>query len=61
MKSTHNLVLCMSCFDPRNSFFTFNLEKLLRLAWYYPFEFSEVALSELESQLENFIFDGAHR
>ncbi|XP_042035000.1 zinc finger MYM-type protein 1-like [Salvia splendens] len=52
-----DLVLCMSCFDPRDLFSAFNLEKLLRLARYYPSEFSEVALSELKSQLENFIFD----
>ncbi|XP_047948935.1 zinc finger MYM-type protein 1-like [Salvia hispanica] len=52
-----DLVLCMSCFDPRDSFSAFDLEKLLRLARYYPSEFSEVALSELENQLENFIFD----
>ncbi|XP_042044499.1 uncharacterized protein LOC121790315 [Salvia splendens] len=52
-----DLVLCMSCFDPRDLFSAFDLEKLLRLARYYPSEFSEVALSELKSQLENFIFD----
>ncbi|XP_042051345.1 uncharacterized protein LOC121796590 [Salvia splendens] len=52
-----DLVLCMSCFDPRDLFSAFDLEKLLRLARYYPSELSEVALSELKSQLENFIFD----
>ncbi|XP_042009034.1 zinc finger MYM-type protein 1-like [Salvia splendens] len=52
-----DLVLCMSCFDPRDLFSAFDLEKLFRLARYYPSEFSEVALSELKSQLENFIFD----
>ncbi|XP_041995894.1 uncharacterized protein LOC121746024 [Salvia splendens] len=52
-----DLVLCMSCFDPRDLFSAFDLEKLLRLARYYPSEFSEVALSELKSQLVNFIFD----
>ncbi|XP_042065212.1 uncharacterized protein LOC121808683 [Salvia splendens] len=52
-----DLVLCMSCFDHRDLFSAFDLEKLLRLARYYPSEFSEVALSELKSQLENFIFD----
>ncbi|XP_042051277.1 uncharacterized protein LOC121796509 [Salvia splendens] len=33
-----------------------NHQKLLRLAKYYPSEFSEVTLYELESQLDNFIF-----
>ncbi|XP_042022937.1 zinc finger MYM-type protein 1-like [Salvia splendens] len=35
----------------------FDLEKLLRLASYYPSEFSGVALDELENQLQSFIFD----
>ncbi|XP_042009174.1 uncharacterized protein LOC121757742 [Salvia splendens] len=37
-----DLLLCMTCFDPRNSFSAFDSEKLLRLAKYYPSEFSEV-------------------
>ncbi|XP_042056226.1 zinc finger MYM-type protein 1-like [Salvia splendens] len=52
-----DLLLCMTCFDPRDSFSAFDSEKLLRLAKYYPSEFSEVTLYELESQLDNFIFD----
>ncbi|XP_042009255.1 uncharacterized protein LOC121757850 [Salvia splendens] len=52
-----DLLLCMTCFDHRDSFSTFDSEKLLRLAKYYPSEFSEVTLYELESQLDNFIFD----
>ncbi|XP_042041184.1 zinc finger MYM-type protein 1-like [Salvia splendens] len=51
-----DLLLCMSCFDPRDSFSAFDLEKLLRLASYYQLEFSGVALYELENQLESFIF-----
>ncbi|XP_057775196.1 uncharacterized protein LOC130994180 [Salvia miltiorrhiza] len=51
------LILCMSCLDPRDSFAGFDIEKLVRLAKFYPSEFSEVALYELESQLENFIVD----
>ncbi|XP_042065386.1 uncharacterized protein LOC121808890 [Salvia splendens] len=52
-----DLLSCMACFDPRDSFSAFDLEKLLRLASYYPSEFSGVALKELENQLESFIFD----
>ncbi|XP_042022997.1 uncharacterized protein LOC121770313 [Salvia splendens] len=52
-----DLLLCMACFDPRDSFSAFDLEKLLRLASYYPSEFSGVALDELENQLQSFIFD----
>ncbi|XP_041999736.1 uncharacterized protein LOC121749213 [Salvia splendens] len=51
-----DLLLCMTCFDPRDSFSAFDSEKLLRLAKYYLSEFSEVTLYELESQLDNFIF-----
>ncbi|XP_047961422.1 uncharacterized protein LOC125206177 [Salvia hispanica] len=52
-----DLLSCMACFDPRDSFSAFDLEKLLRLASYYPSEFFGVALKELENQLESFIFD----
>ena len=52
-----DLLSCMACFDPRDSFSAFDLEKLLRLASYYPSEFSGVALKELENQLESFIYD----
>ncbi|XP_042035085.1 uncharacterized protein LOC121781402 [Salvia splendens] len=52
-----DLLLCMTCFYSRDSFSAFDSEKLLRLAKYYPSEFSEVTLYELESQFDNFIFD----
>ncbi|XP_042041216.1 zinc finger MYM-type protein 1-like [Salvia splendens] len=52
-----DLLLCMACFDPRDSFSAFDLEKLLRLASYYPSKFYGVALDELENQLQSFIFD----
>ncbi|XP_047942832.1 zinc finger MYM-type protein 1-like [Salvia hispanica] len=52
-----DLLSCMACFDHRDSFSAFDLEKLLRLASYYPSEFSGVALKELENQLESFIYD----
>ena len=51
------LLLCMTCFDPRDSFSAFDSEKLLHLARYYPSEFSEVTLYELERKLETFIID----
>ncbi|XP_057989368.1 uncharacterized protein LOC131169188 [Hevea brasiliensis] len=52
-----NLLLCMACLDPKNSFSAFDTSKLIQLAKFYPCEFSLVALIELESQLENFVFD----
>ncbi|XP_057790843.1 uncharacterized protein LOC131007950 [Salvia miltiorrhiza] len=47
----------MACLDSRDSFSAFDVKKLVRLAKLYPSEFSEVTLHELESQLDNFIFD----
>lgn len=52
-----DLLLCMACFDPIDSFSAFNKDKLLQLAKFYTSEFSEVALYELENQLESFILD----
>ncbi|KAG8633695.1 hypothetical protein MANES_18G139666v8 [Manihot esculenta] len=52
-----NLLLCMAFLDPKNSFSTFDVSKLIELAKFYPCEFSPVALLKLESQLENFVFD----
>ncbi|KAL6569764.1 hypothetical protein OROMI_014278 [Orobanche minor] len=51
------LLLCMSCFDPKDSFYAFDTTKLLRLAKFYPSDFSEVDLYQLENQLQNFIVD----
>ncbi|KAL8481039.1 hypothetical protein ACS0TY_027539 [Phlomoides rotata] len=46
------LLLCMACFDLSDLFSAFD-----RLAEFYSSDFSEIALYELESQLENFIID----
>jgi hypothetical protein len=43
--------------NPRDSFFAFDKKKLIRLAEFYPLEFSPVQLLELDSQLENYILD----
>lgn len=51
------LLLCMACLDPRDSFSAFDKKKLLRLAEFYPSEFSETALLELDDQLGSFIVD----
>ncbi|KAJ9182094.1 hypothetical protein P3X46_006123 [Hevea brasiliensis] len=52
-----NFLLCMVFLDPKDSFSAFNISKLIQLAKFYPCEFSPVALIELGSQLENFVFD----
>ncbi|XP_025704070.2 uncharacterized protein [Arachis hypogaea] len=51
------LLLCIACLNPSDSFFAFDKEKLLRLAEFYPHEFSSTQLLALDSQLENFILD----
>ena len=51
------LLLCMVCLDPVNSFSTYDKTKLLRFIEFYPNEFSAVKLIVLEHQLDNYILD----
>jgi hypothetical protein len=57
METTTELLMCMSCLDPNNSFSAFNIDKLLKLAKFYPLNFSECELYILENQLENYRLD----
>jgi hypothetical protein len=57
VETTTELLMCMSCLDPNNSFSAFNTDKLLKLAKIYPSDFSEWELSILENQLENYHLD----
>ncbi|KAL4600609.1 hypothetical protein ACB092_11G211400 [Castanea dentata] len=52
-----DLLLCMACLNPSNSFVAFNKEKLIRLAKFYPSDFLETDILALDSQLQNYIFD----
>uniref|UniRef100_A0ACD5YNQ4 Uncharacterized protein n=1 Tax=Avena sativa TaxID=4498 RepID=A0ACD5YNQ4_AVESA len=56
-KESSELVLLASCLNPRNSFHSFDKDKLVRFARYYPSEFSDSATATLELQLEAFIRD----
>ncbi|KAM7470081.1 hypothetical protein LguiA_008264 [Lonicera macranthoides] len=56
-KLNTELLLCMACFDPTNSFYHFQLKKLLRFANFYPNDFSPVDLVLLEDQLKDYIKD----
>ena len=47
----------MACFNPSNSFVAFDKEKLIRLAKFYPFDFSMTDILALGPQLQNYIFD----
>ncbi|XP_059658418.1 uncharacterized protein LOC132304705 [Cornus florida] len=51
------LLLCVACLCPDDSFCAFEKQKLIRLAQFYPKEFSSHALMRLSDQLENYIAD----
>ena len=52
-----NLLLCMACFNPSNSFVAFDKEKLIRLVKFYPSDFLGIDILAPDSQLHNYIFD----
>ena len=52
-----NLLLCTACLNPSNLFVTFDKEKLIRLAKFYPSDFLGTDILALDSQLQNYIFD----
>ncbi|XP_075645291.1 uncharacterized protein LOC142616297 [Castanea sativa] len=54
---TTDLLLCMACLNPSNSFVAFDKEKLIHLAKFYPSDFPGTNILALDSQLQNFIFD----
>ena len=51
------LLLCMACLNPSNSYVTFDKENLIRLAKFYPSNFLGTDILALGSQLQNYIFD----
>ena len=51
------LLICMSALNPSNSFASYDAQKVMRLAQFYPNDISSVDLIRLEFQLENFIDD----
>ncbi|KAH7677424.1 Ribonuclease H-like protein [Dioscorea alata] len=59
-KASAELLLLVSCLDPRDSFSKFNIHKLLRLAEIYPEDFSVTERMILEDQLATFIYDMWH-
>ena len=52
-----DLLLCMTCLNPSNSFVAFDKEKLICLAKFYPSNFLGTDILALDSQLQNYIFD----
>jgi hypothetical protein len=51
------LLLCMAAFNPINSFASYDAQKILKLATFYPKDISSMDLIRLEPQLANFIDD----
>ncbi|XP_039137149.1 uncharacterized protein LOC120274685 [Dioscorea cayenensis subsp. rotundata] len=59
-EASTELLLLVSCLDPRDSFSKFNIHKLLCLAKMYPEDFSVTEHIMLEDQLATFIYDVRH-
>ena len=55
-KSTE-LLLCVACLNLSNSFTTFDRQKLIFLAHFYPKDFSTMELVIHDDQLQNYIID----
>ncbi|XP_012832961.1 PREDICTED: zinc finger MYM-type protein 1-like [Erythranthe guttata] len=55
--STMELLVCIACLDPSNSFSHFDKDKLLRLVDFYPQDFTELDKCELNDQLDTYIVD----
>jgi len=51
------LLLCIACLCPRDSFSAFDKERLNRLAQFYPLEFSPVELLALDDELDTYFVD----
>ena len=51
------LLVCMSALNPVNSFAAYDRKKVLKLAEFYPYDFSQADLLRLSFQLDNFIDD----
>jgi hypothetical protein len=56
-ETSMKLLLCVACLNPNDSFSTFNKEKFIRIAHFYPNEFSIVDLMVLGDQLDTYIID----
>ncbi|XP_031285743.1 uncharacterized protein LOC116144431 [Pistacia vera] len=51
------LLICLACLCPNESFIVFDKQKLIRLAKLYPDDFSDLELMALDSQLDVYILD----
>ncbi|XP_022871553.1 uncharacterized protein LOC111390706 [Olea europaea var. sylvestris] len=51
------LLLCVACLCPNNSFVAFDKNKVIRLCQYYLADFDATDILELDDQLDTYIFD----
>ncbi|KDO39312.1 hypothetical protein CISIN_1g046910mg [Citrus sinensis] len=51
------LLLCLACLCPNDTFVAFDKDKLVRLAQFYPKDFSPIELMALKTQLQTYIMD----
>jgi hypothetical protein len=51
------LLIYMASFDPKESFATFNLKSLVKLAEFYPNDFDSMQLVALRHQLSIYIYN----
>ncbi|KAK1592913.1 hypothetical protein Q3G72_032324 [Acer saccharum] len=51
------LLVCLACLSPSESYSAFDKEKLIRLAQFYPKDFSPMDLMILDCQLKTYIMD----
>ena len=56
-KASFEFLLSVACLSPDDMFASFNKEKLLCFAQFYPNNFSAVQMITLDNQLETYIFD----
>ena len=49
LEANTDLLLCMACLNPSDSFVTFDKEKLIRLEKFYPSDFLETDILALDS------------
>ncbi|PKU59707.1 hypothetical protein MA16_Dca015702 [Dendrobium catenatum] len=56
-EASTELLLCISCLNPSNSFSAYSKKKLIRLAELYSTNFSIVELVALEQHISTYILD----
>ena len=56
-EASTNLLDCITCFDPKNGFSNFDIDKLAHLADLYPVDFISTGRTFLSQKLQSFLSD----